>query len=187
MSPGTKFANEEVHRLTSQSPMTIKGRLSMRTIFLVGSVFLSGCATQPPYVAPTHGPLANISFVNLSSDIPTTVLFYEDGIACRGIRRVAFYNANYKNSLVTVSANKPFTFTIDHSTTRAYCRQTYMFTPEPSDYRIRTQTGAGECSVLVEKGQEVAPGQSQWTPVKELTKREYRAPFFESGEWCAPL
>lgn len=160
----------------------------MRSLAIVlCSAVLAGCANPRAYVPPSSGPLSKIEFVNQSKDVPITVLFYEDGVNCKGLVRVSFYNTDYSSSSVVVSAGKPFTFTIDHSTGRSYCRQTHMFTPEEAHYRVRTATGAEECALVVEKSENQSEPSSNWIPVTEITRREYKAPLFQDGEWCEPL
>jgi len=157
----------------------------MKKLALLGFLLATGCTHQPPYVPPTEGPLTKIGFVNLSKETPTSILFYEDGLTCKGIRSLAFYSTNYTESSVVVAAHKPFTFAIDHSTYGKYCRQSYMFTPEEGEYRVRTVSGSEECVLVVEKAE--IQEDPIWIPVQGLIEREYSTPWFESGEWCAPL
>ncbi|WP_146152022.1 hypothetical protein [Ahniella affigens] len=151
------------------------------------ALILVGCGQQRLYVPPSDGPLATVEFKNEARGLPITVLFYEDGVTCKGLVRASFYSQDFAGSSVTVSAGKPFTFTIDHSTGRRYCRQTFMFTPDQGAYRVVTTTGSEQCALVVEKSVKTDGSAETWVPVTEITRRQYKAPFFQDGEWCEPL
>jgi hypothetical protein len=157
-------------------------------ISLITTLLAAGCAQPiPPYAPPRTGPIATIGFINESPQVPITVLFYEDGMACKRMRRLAFYGVGMAESSVQVPAEQPFTFTIDHATTRKYCRQTYTFRPGESTYRITTVAGTDACVLHVDRSNTSGGEPNSWTPVTGLIKREYKAPWSEDGEWCTAL
>lgn len=158
-----------------------------KLIILVSFLVLSGCAHEAPYVPPPGSPDATIQFVNLAKGIPTTVVFYEDGLACQGMHRLSFFNENYASSSIRVQANKPLAFSVSYNTFRTVCSQTYMFTPGEADYRVRMIANDAKCALAVERRMSSANGIPDWVEIHDLVKRRFKAPFFESGKWCRPL
>lgn len=166
----------------------------MRFVPIAGlSLLLAGCAQQTMYIPPTGVPLATIQFENLTEGTPLTVLFYDDGITCKGKHTLAFANAGLIETAVDVPAGRPFTFTLAHFIAHfpavETCNQTYTFTPDKLTYMVSLSWDENKksCHLSVEKTTDATKGDAKWMPVTNLIKRKFHAPFSESGAWCKPL
>jgi len=158
--------------------------MKLLLIFLVVLVSI-GCASQPLYIPPTSGSIANVKHVNNSLDFSTTLYFYEDAISCKGPQSFTANKARLNKGYLAFGANRPFTFMLDHHNGLNYCRHSFMFTPEPGNYRLVTSVTNEKCFLTVE--QAVNNEATKWKTVTSIVERKHKTPFLKSGEFCHPL
>jgi len=152
--------------------------LERRLISFAYILLTSGCAT--PYVPPSNGPTAQITFVN-GALRPLHVSFYEKSEFCTG-RRLAGKLPPSNRETYTVPADGTLTFEFyqTESADNRYCLTNLRFTPTPSGrYVFETNQANARC---VWRMQELSEGQ----PAKAVALKNvgWNTAFDNNGSFC---
>jgi hypothetical protein len=171
----------------------------MKFLVILPLILLTSCAAlrPPKYQAPQGGDIAWVKFIN-ASRMTTGIHIYEDAEHCGKKKAVMFLRAG-RALKIKVRAGSPFTYSQSFEKTKVnsvridsvgvvhsdigilYCRVMNTFVPEKNRSYVAEYLlpEGGRCGYDIydeESGKKI-----------KVYERTFRAPTWETGNFCEPL